>query len=470
VPLQIEELPVPRALIGHRPYLHGLFPAGGKLLLHYASPGLLVQYDLVSREAERLLVSERAFLGFDASPQGLVVTSEQETLKFDRGDQGVRERAAARAPTVLESVSDGTLRVRTAEREVEISLTPRSQGMSVTALSTVFDGAAIVGASYWNHWVFTIDPVRRSVVGRGELPGGWGEFFVAADRAAQVVIPSYQGDVYLFDLRAADRDPHLPEQWLFRVLKVPDAHFGLAMALGEGDRLYYSTHPNYNQRGGMLVCLMPDLTAHVRERLDADTTIAALVFSGGVLYGATTQARGLGLGSPDSPGLPPSVLALSSDDLSTLSSARCGTDNTDSIEAMIPAGDGRLLAGTRKGRLFLVETGRTPLACHQAHSFGLLRQPIRRMIPLDPVHALIVTNSALFVYEWSSGRLSFLVRLPIKVRFAALVSTGDLYLATRGEIFVLPAAVLSRRLPGARAAGSASGLRLRRVLNTGGSP
>jgi hypothetical protein len=297
-PWTVQEITAPHALAGTRPYLHDVFTGGSYLYLHYAAPGILIRYDLVTNTSSVVLSSTVAFLDFTKSDRGLTVSDGVTTLSFDSNGNAVPGPIVHDFPptgTVLRDHVD----LRIGGSTATVSLAPRSTGMAIRYFGRTRERPEIIGGTYWNHWVFSVE-AGPQLYGWGALPDASGEFFSIGYLDGLIAIPNYQGDLYLFDPMGPHAAPDQAETpAATKVLHVDGAHFGTATADDGLGTLFYATNPNYAQEGGMLVRVDAQHRSTVRGRLDQDATVSALAFVDGVLYGGTATARGLGLGPPN---------------------------------------------------------------------------------------------------------------------------------------------------------------------------
>lgn len=403
-----EEIPIDAGVLGGRAYLHELFATERGVLMHFGSPGRLARYHPEARSFEVILDAGQPFLGFSATASTALVTWTQGSRAYARSGL---ELATAEAAPPLPAV--GLRRAR-------------SLGMSINFLGALGAQPLILGGSYWNHWIFTVDPERHSVDGLGELPEGSGEIFSAAAGDGLAWLPSYQGDLYAVDPKTAAFQ---------KKLHVAKAHFGRATVLNQ-DHLIYSTNPNYDQAGGMLIQIDPRTMAlQVLEHLEGDATLGTLALLGDLLFGGTMTARGLGL-APLTQREIPRIFAFGARDLQPQGSVRCGTI-FDDITGLVPVGEHALFAATARGQLFRVDTA--PLACHQILDLRVLKQGVRQLVRRDAESLYLLTRGALFVYHLPEQRLELRTKLPFDARFIAVAASKDVYLATRESLYLLPA-------------------------------
>ncbi len=160
----VEEIQVNEPAVALCRYLHGVFAADEALFLHYMSPGILVRYELASGKTEVLMKTDRAGLNFNIKGQFLEVSNGSETVVYDRAGRLRPPEDFPNSPAFrVKSLLD-TARITWKGGEASISLIPRDAGMRVTALAATPDGR-LYGGTYWNHWLFRIDPAARRVDG-----------------------------------------------------------------------------------------------------------------------------------------------------------------------------------------------------------------------------------------------------------------------------------------------------------------
>lgn len=414
----VEEIRIDPQILGGRSYLHELYATELGILMHLGSPGRLVRYAPATESFELLMDSAQPFLGFASTATSVLLTSAEGARAFDR--RGF-EIPIDSVPGAVPSPTFGLRR-------------PRAGGMAVNFLGAVGEPRIIVGGTYWNHWIFTIDPLERLVRGVGELPDGSGEIFSAAAQDGVVWLPSYQGDLFAVDPLAN----HLEKK-----LHVDRAHFGRATVMNR-DSLIYATNPNYDQAGGMLIKVVPrTLETSIVDRLSGDTTLGALTLVGDRVLGGTMTARGLGLAATSRREVP-RILAHSVKDLRAEGEVRCG-EIFDDITGLVSDGAQALTAASARGQLFRVDLD--PLRCRPVFDLRYLKQGIRQLIPRDTETLYVLTRSALFLYEPAKERLRLLTKLPFDAKFLAPAEDGTLYLGTRDSLYLLRLPALNASSP-----------------------
>ncbi len=414
----VEEIRIDPQIMGGRSYLHELYATELGILMHFGSPGRLVRYAPPAGSFELLMDSAQPFLGFSATTTSVLVTSGEGARAYDR--RGV-EIPIESVRSIVPSLSSGLRR-------------PRAGGMAVNFLGAVGEPRILVGGTYWNHWIFTIDPVERVVRGVGELPDGSGEIFSAAAQDGVVWLPSYQGDLFAVDPLAN----HLEKK-----LHVERAHFGRATVMSR-DNLIYATNPNYDQAGGMLIKVDPTtLETSIVDRLSGDTTLGALALVGDRVLGGTMTARGLGLAATSRREVP-RILAYSVKDLRAEGEVRCG-EIFDDITGLVSDGAQALTAATARGQLFRVDLD--PLRCRSVFDLRYLKQGIRQLVARDAETLYVLTRSALFLYEPAKERLRLVTKLPFDAKFLAPAEDGTLYLGTRDSLYLLRLPALNGSSP-----------------------
>jgi hypothetical protein len=426
-PRMVTELVPPRGLAGGRPYLHGVFAGGNRLLLHYASPGLLVRHDLENQVAEVVLTSTQSFLGFFKSSAGLTVSAAGRILTFDRNG------LATPGPIPQDNPPRGLVRRDRVELALSgatatVSLAPRSTGMAITFLGAAAGHDVVVGGTYWNHWLFTVEQGPPRLRGWGALPQGSGEFFTIGLLGGLIAIPSYQGDLYLFD-PASPLISDAPETLAAtKIAHVPGAHFGIATANDAAGTLWYATAPNYDRPGGMLVRVDQSRALEIRERLDGDTTIAALAYSGGALIGGSKSARGLGLGPPT-----PHLLRVVRFDPATLATIATSTCSRfpDDMRALVQLPGAPLAAVTVSGEILTIET--QPLRCASVDHLG--ERALAAIAHEGRI--VILTPTRLIAWDVISGTKTTFSPPPPRATFLASAGDGAIYLASQTEVYRL---------------------------------
>lgn len=434
----LQEIAIDPSLVSGCTYLHDVFAAGKRLLLHYGSPGVLVRHDLDSGRSEVLHRSKHPFLGFTASADGLAVTDDGLEWYFNRRGERVARPPAVPAPGYRLGRDNDGGRITCGGRTATFSLAPRQGGMAVTAFGAGKDGK-VYGGTYWNTWMFVAggDPVELR--GVGPLPGGCGEFFSHGWVGGKLAIPSYQGALYLYD-PAWPYDAGNPAA----VAQMPEAHFGLACATNCLDELFYATAPNYHQAGGMLVRFLKGGGCRAWEEIGDHLTFGSLAFVGDTLCGGTVQVRGMGLTSGKAaPGVP-RVVAVSEERQQVLASVPLGKERGD-VRALLPLSPSELLAATPRG-LYVVSRRGEGLRAKAVSRLPLYRRVCRCEIHglVDWKPGLVLVNAAPFLFAYDVGRreVTPLCRLPVKAGRAALDKEGDLFLATEDCVYCLPARAL----------------------------
>jgi hypothetical protein len=425
-PWTVQEITAPRALAGTRPYLHDVFAGGSLLYLHYAAPGILIRHDLITNTSSVVLSSTVAFLDFTKSDRGLTVSDGVRTLSFDSNGNAVPGPIVHDVPltgTVLRDHVELTLGSSTAT----VSLAPRSTGMAIRYFGRTRERPEIIGGTYWNHWVFSVEP-GPVLYGWGALPGASGEFFSIGFLDGLIAIPNYQGDLYLFDPLGPQASPDETETpAAMKILHVDRAHFGTATADDGHGTLFYATNPNYDQEGGMLVRVDAQRRSTVRDRLEQNATVSALAFNNGVLYGGTETARGLGIGPPIAQ--PVRIFSFDATTLATTATLTCGGFG-DRMRALIPQ-PGQSLAGvTAEGILVRVDTA-GQLACS---TIGAVTENVVAAVE-NQGHVFLLTASR--VLEWDPSSNVQVVRgsSPPSAAFLAISDSGQFFAASPTAVF-----------------------------------
>ena len=280
--------------------------------------------------------------------------------------------------------------------------------------------------TYWNTWAFELTPRRREVRGLGPLPQGSGEFFTSAWWTDKLAIPNYQGKLYLVDCSSEfTNDTNRSNPQILAC--VPRAHYGLACATTADNRLVYSTYPNYDQIGGMLVMCVQDQPPLVWDSIADGLTLGSLATIDGVVFGGTMRAHGLGLKLTPSRQRMPQIVALSVTQKKILDILTLESKPGD-VKGLITLSDKQLLCATEK-RLFLVNMDSSKLHAVEISNFHRFKQiygcRIRQIARYCPRYFLILTDQFLFVFVQDTQKVVPLCRLPRQVEHLVADDDGN---------------------------------------------
>jgi hypothetical protein len=441
----VEEVVVDDPAIASCKYLHGIFAADDALYLNYRSPAVIVRHDLETGASVVLARAEGDTITFTPGPASLRIRGPEIDLHIDRAGRP-RVDPAPPAPYRIRA-GVGASTVEWEGGSATVPLHPRGGGMRVTCFEAMPDGR-VYGGTYWNTWMFRIDPATRHVDGVGAVPGVQGEFFSLGWVDDEIAIPHYQWRLFRFDPArpyAAGGDD--PNPRLIRA--VPDAHFGRSCVTDAAGRLVYATTPNYHQRGGMLVIDRPDGTYGVVPVIGDDRTLDHLVLAGDAVYGGTVERTGLGRADASGAERRPTVVRIDAETGTLVETIaiddRAGTD----VRGLVAMSSSTLLALTAY-RVHRIERGADGATVTRLGAFERLARTAvghtRVLERYGPDLALVLTERYLCAVRPSSGQAAALCRMPTKFEFTAVDEEGGLWLADDGTIHFLPAAALRRLL------------------------
>lgn len=440
----VDEIVVREPSIAHCSYLLRVFATARHLFLYYSAPATVLRYDLATGETEIVARSPQAFLDFDVANDVLSIRDGARQWHYNR--QGTACAAPSfdqrgSNPGYLLTTQRGNACIDVDGRQVSVSLAPRSGGMSISALVAGADGR-VYGGTYWNTWMFAIDPATNAVRGLGALPEGSGEFFTAAPFGERLAVPSYQGLLYFFDPQQPwESSPAHPNPRL--AARVPGVHYATACTIDGRGRLVYGTFPNYGQPGGALVFADAAGHTHVVPRIGDDATIGCLATVGGQVYGGTTTARGLGTVDASASPQRPRLLAFSPE--GNVERTWELSDRGDEVRGLLAVSDHELLCATRK-RLFWVDVSDSPPRAQEVSRAWQYKQvfhaSIARLVRYDETRALVLTEKLLLAFDLAARELRVVCRLPATFEHLAVDGQGNAWLAGPVGLHVLPADAL----------------------------
>ncbi len=473
----VEEVLLDRSLLAGCAYVHGLFAAGKSLLVHVGSPGRLLRHDLQSGVSELLLESNHPFLEFERFQDYLRVETAKEIRYYDRLGGLIAPPPTRPQPSFMLTTPLGQGKQECLPHEIltyegrsaTFALTPREGGMSVTTLAAGPRGR-IFGGAYWNNWLFELRCDTGDLRGLGCLPEGGGEFFHLGRFQQQLVIPHYQGFLYLFDPaqpfsprlggrsgggegaqvdsprpggRGAGGEGANPEQ----IARIDKAHWGVAGATAPDGRFVYGTVPNYHQHGGMLVTLSTDKNCRVWDNFEANCAVRALAFLGDRLYAIAAPSSGLGVQAKSNDAC---AWLLALDDAKQTVEGKWLLSAGGDAHELVALDESCLLAAGKK-MLFLIEAAGGASAISEVSVFTRFRQlhrcQIHKLYRYSEDWILVLTNNLLFAFAPRERSLHVLCHMPVDCRHLAADEFGNLCLASENCLYLLPRATLAGLLP-----------------------
>ena len=411
-----ERIPLERELIGPRRYLHYIVVGDTETCLSFGSPSLVLARD---REGKTRVVSE-ADEPFAA--QGTV--------------QALAGKPAQQASYSIES-KGFVARLRFGSKDVDLSLAPISDGSHLSSFVAV-RGDLAIGNTYWNHWFFTLDLKRRILRMHGPT-GECGEFFAAGPFESGVLIPHYQGTLLYYDpakpfeYRAgAKTNPQI-------IAQVSHAHFGTTSVSDGRGTAFYATAPNYHRKFGMLMRYRRDSGAEVLPV--EDTTIHRLAFVGRRLFGGTSNSRGLGTSSAEAQVA--RVVEIDPEQGHIIKSSRLLPETRAAVVGLCHS-QSRLMAVTEYGRVHALELDGSTWTQRSTD----WNRPVAVALAYRQHGVLLLSTHRLGLLRNSDAgpRVEDLFGLREPQLYMAVASSGDLYLANRVSLFVIPARVLEQRI------------------------